>query len=541
MPPSRALPGHSADADWGRSRSSSTSAWKISGAIRTPLPDADLQRIARSVARYAPGSPSENAVAGTSPAKKSTGADGASPETARAEIAPEVLAAASVKNLTDLGNARRLVERHGRDLRYVPAWKCWQVWDGQRWGRDDTGEVVRRAKETATSMLAEASAGADEDRRKVLAKHALKTEGDPRIRAMISLAASEPGIPVSPADMDTDALLLNVSNGTLELRTCELRAHRREDLLTKLVPVAYDPEALSPTWLSFLQRSMDGDVAMVEFLQMAAGYSLTGSTSEQVCFIGHGSGANGKSTFVRTLTDLGADYATWTPTQTLLARQGERIDNDLARLRGARMVVAVETSGGRRLAEALVKQLTGGDRVTARFLFGEFFEFTPQFKLWLMTNHRPEIRGTDHAIWRRIRLIPFTVTIPPAEQDPELPEKLRAEFPGILRWAVEGCRIWRKEGLGTPMPVLDATAAYRATMDQIGSFLRECCEQEAEAKVGATELYKAYLAWCESNRESEQSQRRFGEGLAERGFKTERNSVTNRIVRVGLRLAPNLS
>lgn len=235
------------------------------------------------------------------------------------------------------------------------------------------------------------------------------------------------------------------------------------------------------------------------------------------------------------------DYSAWTPTSTLLARRGEHVENDLARLRGARLVAAVEAEGGKRLAESLVKQLTGGDRVTARFLFTEFFEFTPTFKLWLATNHKPEIRGTDHAVWRRIRLIPFTVTIPPEEQDPELPEKLRAEFPGILAWAVEGCRIWRREGLGVPEPVRQATADYRASQDLIGNFIAECCEESEGATVGATVLYQAYAAWCERGKEHPESQRRFGEALGERGYQVGRHPVTNRKTRIGLRLVSEQS
>jgi putative DNA primase/helicase len=206
------------------------------------------------------------------------------------------------------------------------------------------------------------------------------------------------------------------------------------------------------------------------------------------------------------------------------------------------MVAAVEAEGGRRLAEALVKQLTGGDAVTARFLYGEYFSFIPTFKLWFATNHKPLIRGTEHAVWRRIRLIPFDVTIPEAEQDRELPEKLRAEFSGILAWAVRGCLAWQRDGLGIPDPVRHATAEYRESMDLIGAFLGQRCAMDPEASEGATDLYRAYVTWCEQGKEHPETQTRFGEALSERGYRVERErSGTKRKVRVGLRLLADQS
>jgi putative DNA primase/helicase len=295
-------------------------------------------------------------------------------------------------------------------------------------------------------------------------------------------------------------------------------------LLTKLAPVVYDPTATAPVWETFLGRIFAHDPALVGHLQRVLGYALTGQTSEQTWFLLHGVGANGKSTLLRTTIDLLAEYAAWTPTQTLLAKRSEGINNDLARLRGARLVGATETDGGRRLAEELVKRMTGGDKVAARFLYGEFFEFAPEFKLFLATNHKPEIRGTDHATWRRVRLIPFTVTIPDAEQDKSLLDKLRGEFPGILRWMVAGCLLWQRDGLGLPDAVREATQEYRASMDVIGNFLAECCTADASATAKAADLYRAYGVWCEANKEHPEGQRRFGEALAERGFQAGRLS-----------------
>ena len=420
--------------------------------------------------------------------------------------------------LTDLGNGERMAKRHGADLRYCHPWGRWFHWDGRRWQSDSTAEVERRAKETIRSIYGEASRLMDDRERKALVDHARASERDPRLRAMIARTAAETGIPILPEQLDVDRWLLNVQNGTLNLKTGQLQPHRREDLATKLAPVEYDARAGCENWIGFLYHILNQNEKLMTFLQRSVGYALTGDTREQVLFLLHGTGANGKSTLLEVVLAMLGDYACQTPTDTLLVKHGDTIPNDVARLKGARLVAAIETEQGRRLAESLVKQLTGRDRVAARFMRAEWFEFQPQFKLFLAVNHKPVIHGTDLAIWRRIRLVPFTVVIPEPEQDKELPDKLKGELPGILRWAVEGCLAWQREGLGTPDEVRKATESYRAEMDTMGDFLSECCVIEPGFKVTVKELYRVYAQWCERNGEHPLSQRSFGMRLTERGL-----------------------
>ncbi|PYR33175.1 MAG: hypothetical protein DMF90_21760, partial [Acidobacteria bacterium] len=456
-----------------------------------PLDEAEIRRIAASVARYEAAEANRDCT----------------PEKAR-----------DGEHLTDLGNARRLVKRHGRDLRYVRLWRAWLYWDGRRWVKDTTGEVERRAKETVASIYAEASASADEDLRKKLANHAMQSESAHRIEAMIRLAESEPEVVVTPEQLDADPWLLNVQNGTVDLRTGRLRPHQWEDLLTKLDPVDCQAGAACPTFEAFLDRIFAGDRDLIGFVQRAAGYSLTGDVSERVLFILHGIGANGKTTLQEVLRAACGDYAMRTPTETLLVKREGGIPNDVARLVGARFVTASEADDGKRMAEALVKDMTGGDTITARFMRAEFFEFRPQFKVWLATNHKPVIRGTDKGIWDRIRLVPFNVRIPDAEQDKQLLAKLRDELPGILRWAIEGCLAWQREGLGAPQAVKAATEDYRQEMDVLGRFIEESCLVDSSATVKSSALYEAYKKWCEANREFAVTQKAFSLRLVERGF-----------------------
>jgi putative DNA primase/helicase len=421
------------------------------------------------------------------------------------------------RNPTDLGNARRLVARHGHNLRYVVADREWRVWEGGLWRPDRTLEVIRLAKETVEAMHEEAEAAPTEELRRELLAHGLASEASARIRAMVELAASEPEVVALPEQFDRDPWLLNAANGTVDLRTGALRGHRREDLITRIAPVRFDQGAEAPGWEAFLSRITEGNAGLVQYLQRVAGYTLTGLTREHALFILYGPGGNGKTTFVEALRACLGGYAAQADFGSFLS--GSRgIPNDIARLAGCRLVTAAEVDEGRRLDESRVKQLTGGDRVTARFLFREFFEFDPAFKLFLITNHRPEVRGTDHGLWRRIHLVPFDVTIPEEEIDSSLREKLLEELPGILNWAVQGCLAWQERGLDPPDEVRAATESYRREMDLAGTFIEDCCSVGEDRSIRAADLYPAYLAWCRSVGEQPLSQKGLGARLTERGF-----------------------
>lgn len=440
---------------------------------------------------------------------------------------------------TDLANAERLVQAHFANLRYVPGWG-WRIFDGQRWQHDDSDQIMRWAKETALrhyettrvralTEFANLGQQATTDPRlalqfgEALQKHARRSLDAPRLRAAIDLAASEAAVIATPADFDRDPWLLNVLNGTLDLRTGQLREHRHADLLTKVAPVVFDPAAACPTWCSFLGRVTAGNTLLVEFLQRWIGYCLTGDTPEHCLLVLFGVGANGKSTFLETVRALLGDYAAVAEFATFLEKKNDRVLNDLARLAGARFVSASEIQACRRLDEALVKQVTGGDTIAARFLFKEYFEFRPVFKLLLAANHKPQVQGQDEGIWRRLRMVPFSVTIPAAERDKDLPAKLRGELSGVLNWALEGCRAWQRQGLGEPPAVLEATAEYREEMDPLGPFLAACCVLGPSLRASASDLYIAYQQWCATAAEQPLTQKAFGSKLAEHGLSRKKS------------------
>jgi putative DNA primase/helicase len=419
---------------------------------------------------------------------------------------------------TDLGNAERLVRRHGRDLRWCGEWGTWLVWDGARWAKDLTGEVMRRAKETVRAIVDEAQLITQEDTRRKLLAHAVASEKASRIDAMIRLAQTEAGIPVTLAELDDRPFLLNCRNGTLDLRAGQLGPHRREDLLTRCIAVDYVHGARSEVWDRFLWESQGGSEAMVAFLQRAAGYSLTGDTREEKLFFVHGPPAAGKSTFLEAIKATLGEYAKTADFETFLAQtRGGGPNHDVARLAGARFVVSIEVDEGKRLAEGLVKSLTGGDTITARFLYQGLFEFRPAFKLWLAANHAPKVKDDDAAMWRRILRIPFERTVPKERRDPAVKATLldrEASGPAILAWLAEGCAAWLAGGLRVPQEIEQATEAYRAEMDPLAAFFSERVEFHPEATVARSVLREAYDTWVkEAGTGVPLSPKRFAERL----------------------------
>jgi putative DNA primase/helicase len=418
---------------------------------------------------------------------------------------------------TDIGNAARLVDDHGLDLRCVTAWRRWLIWNGSRWAADTTEEITRRAKQTVALIYGEAAQAPESERTK-LASHAIRSESQRAIRAMIQLAESE--LAIKPEILDSDPWLLNVKNGTVDLRTGAIRAPLRADFITKQVPVRFDPKARHPVWEAFLDR-MVPDTELRSFLQRAVGYSLTGDTSEEKLFFIFGPTAAGKSTFTAALRALLGDYASVCDFESFLRQRGDAgVRSDIARLVGVRMAISQEVDEARHLAEALVKNLTGGDVLTARHLYQEFFEFRPAFKLWLVANDKPRANPDDDALWRRILLVPFDQSLPEAERDPTIKKTLLNDeraCEAILAWAVQGAVQWHSEGLRPPALVRRATDAYREEQDALAPFLSECCVFGPGEFVPSAALKVRYEDWCAANQERPLSQNVVRRRLRDRG------------------------
>jgi len=436
-------------------------------------------------------------------------------------------------SLTDTGNAERLVALHGPVIRFNWGRDVWHVWSGRHWEEDRTGRMEQIAKATARSIPDEATALTGEQYTKTL-KWAASSESSGKRQAMVDLARSEDNIPVQPHELDADPWLLNVANGTLNLRDGTLRAHRQDDLITRLIDVPYDPEATCPLFLAFLMRIFDNDEDLIGYVQRLVGYSLTGSTREQIMAIAYGTGSNGKTTLLGTVRGLLGNYGQEADADSFMERRHEGIREDIADLDGARFVAASETADGKRLSEALVKKMTGGELLRARRLYENGYTFAPQFKVWLSTNHRPEIRGTEYAIWRRIRLVPFTVTIGDAEKDADLPGKLAAEYPGILTWAVRGCMDWQRNGLNEPAAVMRATASYREDMDPLASWFADRCIVQRGIRTEHKLLHDDFVAYCENAGDEPVGARTFSDKLSERGHDVVRSN--GKRYRKGLRL-----
>jgi putative DNA primase/helicase len=429
------------------------------------------------------------------------------------------------KNPTDVGNAQRLVSLFGADVKYVYEFKKWIHWDDTRWLFDEDGHMFRLAKKTARSISQEAANENDESRRRRLLQHALKSENKQQLEAMIQVAKTEEGMTISQSELDQDKYLLGVANGVVNLRTGGLIDNSKESMITKRGGTSFNPNSECPQWLTFVDEITDHNKELANYLKKIVGYSLTGETKEQLFFFLHGGGANGKSVFVNVIQDMLSDYSMQTPVSTIMTRGKGSINNDIARLRGARFVNTTETEEGSRFNESEVKLITGGDIISARFLHQEYFEYRPQFTLWISGNHKP-VPGDGYSIWRRLILIPFNVRFSEDKQDKNLTSKLRNELPGILNWAIEGCLQWQNEGLTTPKVILDATKEYQTEMDRINSWMEDSCTNDASnnCSTKASDLYQSYKTWADNNGEWRMNQRILGTKLAERGFQKRRES-----------------
>lgn len=422
----------------------------------------------------------------------------------------------------DTGNAQRFVDLFGDKVRYCYTDKRWLWYDGRKWCTDMTGAVKRLADKAVACMSAELKVyeqtDADEgtDMAKAFEKHMKSSRSNKSKNAMLNEVMHH--VPILPSQLDRYKAALNTPGGVIDLKSGALAPHDPKNYFTKITAVEYSENADCPRWTAFLDDIFGGDKDLIRYVQKAVGYSLTGATSEQCAFFLYGTGRNGKSTFLDIIRDIFGDYAANIQPETIMVRnsQGSAINSDIARLKGARLVTSVEPNEGVRINEGLLKQLTGDDTVTARKLYGDEFEFKPEFKLWMATNHKPVIRGTDTGIWRRIHMIPFTVQIPEEKIDRRLKYKLSAELTGIFRWAVEGCLLWQKEGLKMPRAVLEEVREYRREMDVISAFVEDKCTVGKGLSVKSSQLFAAYLNWAEQNNEYRMSSTKFGMELAKR-------------------------
>jgi putative DNA primase/helicase len=422
--------------------------------------------------------------------------------------------------------ALRFSRQYEADLRYVALWGRWMCWDNTRWREDDTLFVFDRCR--AICRRASAECGAAEVRA------AMKIAAAQTVAAIERLARADRRHAAMVGQWDADPWLLNTPAGTVDLRTGDLLSHLREQYLTKITAAGSGGEC--PMWRRFLDRVTDGNPELQEFLQRVVGYCLSGCIREHALFFLYGTGANGKSVFLSTLAGLLGDYAKTAPASAFTASSTDQHPTDLAGLRGARFVTAIETEDGRWWAEAKIKSLTGGDPITARFMRQDFFQYVPQFKLIVAGNHKPGLRSVDEAIRRRLHLIPFTVTIGEQERDADLAEKLKTEYPGILQWAIGGCLAWQRDGLNSPGIVRSATSDYLAAEDAVGRWIEDrCCVEDGYWTAGAA-LFADWQQWSDRTGEHSGTQKRFTQGLQARGIQSERRGAAGTRGFVGIAL-----
>jgi putative DNA primase/helicase len=435
---------------------------------------------------------------------------------------------------TDAGNAERFVRLFKDDLRYCKSRKKWLTWDGHIWKVDEGGVADRGAIITARATYLAAASVNNKTIRGNLETWANSSESKARRNAMLNTAMNLKPVETVIYDYDRDQWLAAVENGTLDLATGEFREARREDYISMQFNVEYDSLANAPRWETFLKEIFAGDEELISWVQRAVGYSLTGDTREQVMFMLFGGGANGKSVFLEIISFLLGDYSANTPFSTFEASKRNEASNDLAALKGKRLVTAIETNEDRRLDEARVKSVTGQDEITARFLFQEFFTFRPAFKIWMAVNHKPIVKGTDRGIWRRIRLVPFTQNFEGQKADRGLTSKLKAELPGILNWALEGLRQWREKGLGFAKAVEGASKEYQKESDLVQQWMDECVTLDANEKTPCADAYASFKEWARERSYPSFSMNSFARNMTDKGF--DRKSTGKRRVYVGLKL-----
>jgi putative DNA primase/helicase len=408
--------------------------------------------------------------------------------------------------------ALRFAADHANDLRFVPKWG-WLHFEDGKWQIDDQLIAFDFSRDLCRAAARECN---KKKRSSVLAS--AKT-----VAAVVNLSRSDRRIIADTEQWDADPFLLATPNGVVDLKTGVSRKADPLDYMTKMTAVS--PAVRCSTWIEFLKRITDGDDELQAYLRRVTGYALTGDTGEHALFFAYGAGANGKSTFLNATSGMIGDYHKTAPIETFCESKSDRHPTDLAGLRGARMVTAVETEEGRRWAESKIKTLTGGDRIATRFMRQDFFEYLPQFKLLIAGNHKPSLRTVDEAIRRRFHLVPFTVTIPPDQRDTTLGDRLKEEWPGILAWAIDGCVEWYEKGLSAPQAVVDATAKYLEAEDGINTWIEECCERDHRAWTGSAALYASWKAWADRSGENAGSMKAFVQHLEIRGFEPQRRRI----------------
>ena len=420
---------------------------------------------------------------------------------------------------TDAYFCEQLKQLHGHNLMWCDIWGCWLIWDGKRWKTDNHREIYDYAHKLVGFYLKKALDTPDAREQQFWMDVAKSSSANSKQKNVVDMLKSQ--VPTHPDELDTQPMLLNCGNGTIDLETGKLEKHRQQDLITKITNTNYDPDAKCSRWIKFLDEIFNSNQNLIKFMQRAVGYALTSEIREHVLLVLHGTGRNGKSTLLETMIDILGDYAKPSAPDLLMQKRNDTHPTEIAELKGMRLVACVETEEGHRLKEGLVKRLTGGDTQKGRFIHQDWFEFRQTHKLFLAVNRKPDIRGTDEGIWSRIRLIPFDVEIDDNKQDPKLMQKLIKEAPGILAWAVQGCLDWQKEGLGNPQEVRQASTDWREDADVIGRFIEDRCIIKESATAPGGLLYSEYKLWCDSQGERPNSNKIFAEKLREKGYEKD--------------------